>query len=340
MKKVLKILGGAFAIILGPLLFLSIWMYFATVGEYSVPLTVADDSSIPHIQIDNTIFHAETFGNDTNEVVIIIHGGPGNDYRYLLPLKPLAQKYFLVFYDQRGTGLSPRVDESEHSLEISISDLYDIVQYYAPNRKVNLIGHSWGAMMASGFIAKYPEIVNKVVLAEPGMLTSEQAAIYMDNFKIRPGWAALNAMARIVFESLHLTNMDLQARGDYIFGQIPMLDFEGNPMKRYFCNEDPGTAKLDYWRLSSVASMTIQGKAVNEDGEIEIDLVSGVENFPGNVLFMVSECNQIIGEAYQKGHIKHFPRAEMAVIQDAGHTMFGEQPDSSMAVIQRYFDAE
>lgn len=340
MKKVLIILGSIVGAIVVLLVAFSSWMYFDTAGEYSVPLTVADDPSIPHIQIGSTIFHAETFGSDTNEVVIIIHGGPGNDYRYLLPLKPLSEQYFLIYYDQRGTGLSPRVEKSEHSLEISINDLHDVINYYAPGRKVNLIGHSWGAMLTSGYIARHPERVNKAVLAEPGMLTSEQGRIYIENFKIEPEWSATMAMIRIAFESLHLSNTDPQARGDYIFGKIPLLDFDGNPMIRYFCNEDPGTASMDFWRLSAVASMTIQGSAVNEAGDVEIDLVSGVEDFTDKVLFMVSECNQIIGEAFQKGHIKHFPNAEMVIIENAGHTMFGEQADTSMAVIRNYFEEE
>ncbi len=340
MKKVFRTILVSVGVVLLILLFFSGWMYIATSGEYSVPLTVADDPSIPHINVGDAIFHAETFGSDTNEVVIIIHGGPGNDYRYLLPLEPLSEKYFLVFYDQRGTGLSPRVDKSEHSLEISIKDLYNITQYYAPNRKVNLIGHSWGAMMASGFIAQYPEKVNKAVLAEPGMLSSEQGNKFIENFQIKPDWPALKAMIRIAFESLHLTNTDIQARGDYIFGQIPLLDFEGNPMTRYFCNEDPSTAHMDLWRLSYLSSMTIQGGAIDENGEVHIDLVSGVEKFKDKVLFVVSECNQIIGEEFQLDHIKHFPNAEMVVIEDAGHTMFGEKTEVCLRLIEKYFEEE
>jgi len=162
MKKILKVIGKISLGLLAVLLIFSISMYFITSGDYSVPKTVSDDKTIPHIEIDNVVFHSETFGNDTNETVIIIHGGPGNDYKYLLPLKELSKKYFVVFYDQRGTGLSPRVDEKEQSLENSLKDLDNIIDYYSPDHKVNLIGHSWGAMLASGYIARNPERVRKV----------------------------------------------------------------------------------------------------------------------------------------------------------------------------------
>jgi pimeloyl-ACP methyl ester carboxylesterase len=41
----------------------------------------------------------------------------GADYRYLLPLKALADDYRVVFYDQRGTGLSPRVPADSITLD-------------------------------------------------------------------------------------------------------------------------------------------------------------------------------------------------------------------------------
>ena len=60
----------------------------------------------------------------------MLYGGPGNDYRYLLSLKALADDYFVVFYDQRGTGLSPRVDVKEHTIENMINDLNNIIDYH------------------------------------------------------------------------------------------------------------------------------------------------------------------------------------------------------------------
>src|SRR5208337_4099414 len=85
----------------------------------------------------------------------------------------------MVFYDQRGSGLSPRVPEKEISLENMVSDLDGIVTHYGKGKKVNLIGHSWGGMLASAYIGKYPEKVHKAVLAEPGFLNANMADIFM-----------------------------------------------------------------------------------------------------------------------------------------------------------------
>src|ERR1700759_1592746 len=70
-----------------------------------VPKTVSEDTSIPAIDMNDTRLHAETVGNPADPMVVILHGGPGADYRSMLNVKALASDgYFVVFYDQRGSG--------------------------------------------------------------------------------------------------------------------------------------------------------------------------------------------------------------------------------------------
>ena len=57
----------------------------------------------------------------------------------------------------------------------AISDLDSIVDHYGQGNRVNLIGHSWGAMLVSAYLGQYPEKVDHAVLAEPGFLTSDFA---------------------------------------------------------------------------------------------------------------------------------------------------------------------
>ena len=129
--------------------------YLLTMGEYSVPVTVDQDPTLPHITIDGYTYHAETFGDPSNPVVITLHGGPGSDYRSILSLQELADEYYVVFFDQRGAGLSPRVEPEELTIESAIADLDSIVDYFGQGEKVNLVGHSWGAMLASAYVGEH-----------------------------------------------------------------------------------------------------------------------------------------------------------------------------------------
>lgn len=337
MNKIVRIILWTLGVITGLLVVLFLALYFSTAGDYSVPGTVESDPSIPHIEINGLNLHAEVFGPDTAEVVIVIHGGPGNDYRYLLPLKPLASEYRLVFYDQRGAGLSERVDAEFQSLEYALKDLESVVDHYAEGRKVNLIGHSWGAMLATGYLARHPDRVNHAVLAEPGMLTTDKAKEYFEAFRIEFNWTTMKAFTRIGFESLHLKDPDKQARMDYIWGRISSLDVPGNPMRKYFCDEDIRNGYVPFWRLGSLAGQEIVRKAMDEEGNVQIDLVSGLERVTQKILFVSGSCNQIIGPDFQEDHLAYFPNAEMVVIEGAGHSMLGEKPEECLALIRRYF---
>src|SRR3954465_10264209 len=89
-----------------------------------VPRTVVEDPTLPQIQINGTRLHAESFGDPTAPTVMVLHGGPGSDYRSLLNLKALANDgYRVVFWDQRGAGLSQRHDGSSYTLTGYLADL-------------------------------------------------------------------------------------------------------------------------------------------------------------------------------------------------------------------------
>ena len=140
-----------------------------------IPQTVEFDKSLSYTEINDYKFHTQIAGNPDAPTVIVVHGGPGGDYGYLTSLNELSQDYRVIFYDQRGTGYSPRVDKSKLTLEQSLDDLHAIVQHFSDQKQVKLIGHSWGGMLVTGYLSAHPEKVSQAVIVEPGMLYPESA---------------------------------------------------------------------------------------------------------------------------------------------------------------------
>ncbi len=321
--------------------------FLLTMGA-SVEKTVEQDPSISSVTIDGITFHSETFGNPDNPVVIVVHGGPGDDYRSLLSLKELSDEYFVVFYDQRGTGLSPRVDASELTFDLTVSDLDLIVDHYGKGEKVNLIGHSFGAMVVSPYLGAHPEKVNKVVLSEPGFLTTETAGMFFTYFAGIMGESKPESSFEKVktwFELLHIAEFDNQEKEDYLFMKSG-FSVEGKPRQpEYYCNGEYATEGPHNWRSSALASSTIQdinGQksefiTITEQGP-NINFVKDVDKFTDKVLFIASECNTAIGKSIQEIHIRSFPNAELKIIEDAGHDMFEGRPEAVHAVIRAYFN--
>ena len=139
-----------------------------------VPRTVDQDISLPSLAINGTQLHVETFGQATNPMIIMVHGGPGGDYRSLLSAEAFAQEgFFVVFYDQRGSGLSKREAKNSYTADpigLMVEDLNALINHYrqSQEQQVFLIGHSWGAMLSTAYINTYLNKISGAVLAEPG----------------------------------------------------------------------------------------------------------------------------------------------------------------------------
>lgn len=339
MKQFKKIIKGIFytvVVIMG--IFAVLYLY--TTGDWKVAKTVAQDSTISHINLDGVVLHSEVHGPDTARVVIVVHGGPGQDYKYLLPMKELSDEYRVVFYDQRGTGLSPRVDASELNLQSSIDDLHRVINYYSPNQKVNILGHSWGAMLGSAYLGQHPEKVHKIALLEPGFLTTEMAEIFVqrtNGFKIDMNLSNVLLISKIFLRGLHVRGPDDHAIKDFIYQSLVTAEVDDHPMSGYFCGDTVNSKQLEFWRLSMVAAQTIQQSQMDENGKMQIDLVSGVEHYEDTVLFVTGECNRLIGPDYQKMQLKHFPRHRLEIMKNAGHNMFADKPEDFYRIIRAHY---
>lgn len=294
------------------------------------PLTVERDPSLPRVELKGYAFHAETFGPAGKPVVIVLHGGPGADYRYLLGLQALAGDYQVVFYDQRGTGLSPRVPAADISVQTFIDDLDAFVDAFGHGRPVHLVGHSWGAMLASAYTGRHPGKVASLVLAEPGFLD----AATQDVFE-QPGLPPLRLLKGMALAWLGQWFVPMQgdayARDDWFLGQVMPLAQGPEAL----CNGR--LPSLQAWRFGSPDFKATVGRMMEEPGfGRQLDFRLGVEAFRGPTLFLAGACNQITGQAHQRRMLGHFDRARLEVVPGAGHYMFNDQPEDSLARVRAF----
>jgi proline iminopeptidase len=339
MNRITKWLSVSLGGLLGLRLIGFVGSYLGFAGQFVVPATTTDDPSLPSRSIGGYRYHLEVFGLPTRPVVIVLHGGPGGDYRSLLPLQPLSDDYQVVFYDQRGSGLSPRVPDAQLTLDQYVADLHSIVTALSPHRPVRLVGHSWGAMLAAAYLDRHPDEVSHAVLAEPAWLTAEQGNQWYE--QINHGqpplsWALLEGAWRSWIESLYVYGPDEEARRDFFTLQALRLDVPGHPLAGYFCGKDLSKARQASWRIGSRSFRAIVKNAMEGD-RFTRDLISPrTKRFPHKVLLLAGSCNEIIGPDVQRQNVGLFANAELAVIEGAGHTLFGERPEASLAVLRRY----
>ncbi|MCF8245808.1 MAG: alpha/beta hydrolase [Saprospiraceae bacterium] len=280
-----------------------------------VPLTVAEDPTLPSIEVNGTRLHSETFGSPADPMVVLIHGGPGGDYRSLLKAKDLvADGFYVVFYDQRGTGLSERVDRSQfegkEAVQLMIDDLDAIIQYYQmqDTQKVFLFGHSWGAMLATAYINQHPGQISGAVLAEPGGFTWPQVTDYLSRSN-----------------KIHLFEEELNDAifPDQIFsgrGEHEVLDYKA----AYFAaienapgNNIGNAGPYPFWRNGAVAFDAL----FNVGEKYGIDFTANLSGFQPKVLFMYSELNKAYGKSWAEKVSAPFPNPQLEIVKNTGHEM-------------------
>lgn len=275
-----------------------------------VPLTVEKDASLPSISLNGSQFHSETFGNPADKMLVILHGGPGSDYRYLLNCKEFANHgYYVVFYDQRGSGLSRRHNKNEYSIQIMIDDLKAVIAYYktSPSQKVFLLGHSWGAILATAYINQNPGSVNGVILGEPGGFKWSDIINYVNRARdFRFTSEALNDAA---FLDQFITGSEnSHAILDYKLGLLAATDAAKD-------NPTGNEAVLPFWRAGAVVNKTLFdiGEKEKPDWTVNLNL------FPTKVLFVHSERNRAYGLAHAQKVASAYPNVQFVKVNGAGH---------------------
>jgi len=289
-----------------------------------VPLTVVDDSSLPSIKINGVLLHSETYGNPSDPMLVLIHGGPGADYRGLLNFKELANdSFFVVFYDQRGCGLSERIDRSSYSsIQTYIDELDGVINHYrnSATQEVVLAGHSWGAMLATAYVNQKPDSVLGMILAEPGGFTWEQTISYVEKARKLELFAETTNdyvyQDQIITGDDHNTldyKMALSTAGDVTTGDLGATPF---------------------WRYGAICNIASLDLAINNPEQL--DFTANLSLFTRKTLFAFSELNTAYGREHADAVSAFLPNVELAEILDCGHEIPHFGWNNFYAVVKNY----
>jgi proline iminopeptidase len=111
--------------------------------------------------------YTKAFGSDKNEPIIFIHGGPsGNSTLFeATTAQRLADKgFYVIVYDRRGEGRSTDTS-AKFTYNEAFDDLINLLHEYNIER-VNIIGHSFGGLVATLFADRFPQKVKSLFLVD------------------------------------------------------------------------------------------------------------------------------------------------------------------------------
>ncbi|MBY4891942.1 alpha/beta hydrolase [Rhodobacteraceae bacterium N5(2021)] len=326
MKTVFKLSMGVFLIAVAIVGLLMV----ATRGDYRVLPLVIDDPALPSRVIAGINLHLRIVeGPPDTTTVIVLHGGPGGDFRSLQGLDALSDDYRIVYYDQRGAGLSQRVESDHLTLEGHVTELAGVIDHVSPHANPVLIGHSWGAILATSYLGRYPERIAGVVLIEPGFLNAagrerweERSRDYMS------GLTYWREAVLTGFRAQHVDGPDLSAPDDFLIGH--MVDvFVNHPHNPYHCGQGYTAPS---WRFGAASSDILEAISPRDLD----DIAERAADFSGHVMLMAGACNSWTGPELQRLHQSHFNDAEVVVVNDAGHNVIWDNPGVSLTAIRGF----
>jgi pimeloyl-ACP methyl ester carboxylesterase len=119
---------------------------------------------VPINGIEQYLFHSGT--KHENPVMLFLHGGPGSaESLFAHAFQEKWEDIFtVVHWDQRGAGKTLYKNQDKYpTIDLLLKDLFEIVQYLKKKynkSKIIILGHSWGSVLGSIFVKRYPEEVD------------------------------------------------------------------------------------------------------------------------------------------------------------------------------------
>ncbi len=118
--------------------------------------------------------YCKTFGNTKDIPVLFLHGGPGYNcasFEVSTAQKLSENGFYVILYDRRGEGRSIDLN-AKYNFQETFDDINRILKKYQI-KKINLIGHSFGGVVATLFSGKYPQNVNATILVSTPVALQE-----------------------------------------------------------------------------------------------------------------------------------------------------------------------
>lgn len=109
--------------------------------------------------------YSRAFGNTKDTPILFLHGGPGYNCAgfEVSTAQELANNgFYVIVYDRRGEGRSTDAN-AKFTFQETFDDINTILKNYNL-KKVNLIGHSFGGIVATLYAEKNPTKVNSIEL--------------------------------------------------------------------------------------------------------------------------------------------------------------------------------
>jgi len=276
-----------------------------------------------HLPINGTNLYTEIKGR--GETVIVLHGGPGLNQSYLHPhFNELSKRFRLVFIDMRGHGKSDLPSSDSLRLQFFADDL-EALRIHFKQEKLNIIAHSWGAVIAIKYATLYPDNVKKLLLLHPAALSSEYQAL--SSIKQRERFTQQDSTERANI----LSSAEFKSNNYKAFHDLYMLSFR----HAFYSPEKNLKLNLELQENHAIAGRAL-GTALSKD-LADYNFYPALDRLKFPVLIIHGLLDALPLQAVEEIELS-LPNAELRIFKYCGHFLFIEQPRTFTELCSTFFN--
>lgn len=250
------------------------------------------------------ILHSRIVGE--GKPFLILHGyfGMGDNWKSLG--NQFGENFEVHMIDQRNHGRSFHADEFDY--ELMVEDLYNYIQHHELE-EIILLGHSMGGKTAMLFAVEYPELVDKLLIADisPRYYQPHHNEI-------------LKALNSVDF-SIHTSRKLVEEQLSQYIPEVGVRQF---------------LLKNVYWREKGQLDFRFNLQSLTENNSEVGTALPSFTSFDGKTLFLAGGSSGYITEDEMPLIKAHFPNSEVVTIANAGHWLHAEKPKEFYNYVMRF----
>ncbi len=286
------------------------------------------------VPIRNLQYHVRVWGEPAPDKtpLVIVHGWMDVAASYQFVVDALSHDHYVIAPDWRGYGQTASGGVDNFWFPDYLADLDFLLDHYAPNSQVNLVGHSMGGNVAMLYAGVRPERIRRLVNLEGfGMpaTTPDEApgryAHWMDDLK-----------------KLHRGEMALKAY-DTVGGVARRL-MKTNPR----LGADKANWLAQHWaQQNAQGKWAILGDPAHKVAHAQLYRLEEVQAIYARIsmpVLMVEASSDSMGQwwkgkftlAEHHERLQVVPQLEIVRVEDAGHMLHHDQPQQLAELIERF----
>ena len=287
------------------------------------------------VDANGVLIYYEALGH--GQPLLIVHGGPGASHDYFLPyLLPLARTNRVVFIDERGSGKSEKLEDPKgYTVENMVEDV-EAVRQHLNLGKMNLLGHSYGGVLAQAYALKYQANLAHLILGSTFHSTKALNEVFRQmKAHMTPELrkridtmekAGLFGHGRAYEQGRYTTDYMVAAWGE---GYFPYV-YRRHPDPKY----DPTNTAGMSWDLYR-EMWGSHGEFIVDGNLVSVEYADRLPSITVPTLITVGDHDQVAPSISEEMHTM-IKGSTLSLIPESGHMTFVDQPALYVKVVNDF----